>query len=143
MMGRQAVDDHIHLVNLSNQHVIDVDHGKTANNTELLVYPKHSPAAANQQWRLEPVGTNRFYIASALNPNMVIEIPSKAGATATKLVLYEKNQGLNQQWEWFNDTIHSALDKDLVLASHGGDHGTLVTEKRNGKPNQSWQKEKI
>lgn len=144
--GVPVHDAYIHLMNLSNQHVMDVDHSKAENDTAILVYPKHTPAAPNQQWRLEPAGNNRFYITSALNPHMVIEIPSKNGnKPGAKVHLCEKNQGLNQQWEWSGNTIHSALSHDLVLAYHSdllSSHGSLVVETRNGKPTQSWQEER-
>jgi len=141
--GHQNMSNHVHIVNQYNNQVIDVDRSKTEDGTQLLVYPKHSPATPNQQFRLENAGNNRFYIVSALNPNMVVEIPSKSGAkSGVKCQLHTKDQGLNQQWEWNGTTIHSALNRDLVLSSHGGDKGTLIVETKNNKSNQNWLQER-
>jgi len=135
----QGQDEVVHIVNQGNQHAIDLDQSKTVNGTEILVYPKHSPSTPNQQWRLEHTSSNKVMISSALDQSKVIDVPGASKKSGTKCILYEKSGSPNQLWEMSGVIFHSAIGHDLVLAQHGGDHGSLVIETKNGKPNQEWQ----
>ena len=134
--------------------VIDVDGAKNASGTGLQVYPQKlnltSPtpptpqqiaAAANQIWNLVPGPiANTYFIASQLNPNLVLDIRGGLAKSGALVQIYTKKAvktaaeiqaAKNQLWtlDMTNNIpdflltgifIQSVLDSHLVLDVKGG-----------------------
>lgn len=76
---------------------------------------------ANELFYFEMVGPNVFYIASALNPNMVLNVEGGYLEPGTRVIVYPR-QGLstyNDKWRWNGEMIESCLG-GVVLDVEGG-----------------------
>lgn len=93
-----STDGSISLNNYANtQYAIDLDHGKAANGTNLLLWG--SDNRINQRWIPERKGES-FILRSAVNTNYVIGLGNNTAENNRNIQLWESNNSNSQLWQF-------------------------------------------
>jgi hypothetical protein len=75
--------------------VLDVEGASAADGARIIQWEPNG--GANQRWRFEPVGQNRFRIVSVAT-GKVLDVQSASPANGAQLIQWPWNGGPNQQW---------------------------------------------
>ena len=87
--------------------VADIDHAKTANGADLLLW--HASGATNQKMYLEPDG-HGYYLVWNVNSGKVLDVDNGSILPGANVLQWERNGGDNQLW-----AIYQASDGSLSL----------------------------
>jgi len=125
-----------------NNLVLDVRDSNIRTGAEVVLASQRKiEGRSSQKW----IFAKDHFIASASNPNLVMDIEGGGGA-GTKIILWDKksiNDASNQRWDWAaNGVIVSMRDTNLAfdVAGESKQEGTplIVWTKKGSASNQIW-----
>ncbi|MBP0968294.1 MAG: RICIN domain-containing protein, partial [Oscillospiraceae bacterium] len=104
--------------------------------------------ASSAIWVLREAGDGYYYIASAADENYVLDVAGKKTENGTGIDLYQKNGGINQQFQFlttgdgtYQICTRVSGGKSAVEAADAGSFGRIQQWELNGEARQSWKLE--
>ncbi|MBU5353960.1 RICIN domain-containing protein [Paenibacillus barcinonensis] len=134
------------LVNRNSGLVLDVNGASTAGGATIIQWSDNG--AANQQWKLEPVG-NGYYNIRNVGSGLLLDVNSGSTQGGAALIQWQANGGYNQQWLPIDvggylvlANRNSGLTVDINQGSMTAGASTIQWED-NGGANQQWRLVKV
>lgn len=104
--------------------------------------PKPSP---NQLWRMESAGNGWYFLVSAMNPNLVMDVEGGRCVDCAKVIVWTKKMppSPNQLWRILGSHIESALGNNKVLNIEGANTNDgakmIIYQKQGNALNEMWE----
>ncbi|CAI6077187.1 hypothetical protein PAECIP112173_02467 [Paenibacillus sp. JJ-100] len=134
------------LVNRNSGLVLDVNGASSAGGATIIQW--NDNGAANQQWKLEPVG-NGYYNIRNVGSGLLLDVNSGSTQGGAALIQWQANGGYNQQWLPIDvggyvvlANRNSGLTVDINQGSMSAGASTIQWED-NGGANQQWSLVKV
>lgn len=131
------------LTSVNSNKNVDVYGGWVSDGAPLIQWPAHGQA--NQQWRFESVGADRYRIV-AVHSGKVMDVERASTADGARVIQWPWNGGANQQWrlEPVGEDQYRVVSvlSGKVLDVYGGwtaDGAPLIQWPWHGAANQRWR----
>lgn len=129
-----------YIKNCQNE-VLGIKNDNIYSGSKVGAYYKGTLPKKGQLWRLETYADGYFFVVSAANEELVLDVEGERNASGTRIIVYQRKfpPADNQLFRWNEGMIQSRLNSDLVLVlDRNSCESTAVVRSKHVRNDNQW-----